>query len=277
MASDIPTSLRAPQGAPCCASVDVWQLPLEGGRLVPEAELDLCDETERARARRFHGEIDRRCFLARRILRRQILARYAACAPQRLAFALRPTGKPCLAPPHDGLQFSQSHSDGFSLLAVCSACEVGIDLERLDPRCDLEALVASCPSLALTPLPRERSRRLLAFFRWWVRQEACLKTTGEGLTGLGKYAVPAAPDPLDRPVRVSHPRGTSLYLLDLPAPAGFVAALAAESSVVPRLIRHQPGVAPRLSGDRDSFPTPPKADSEKLSRRRQPIACAAES
>ncbi len=239
--------------------MDVWHLPLDRGGAPSPAEWNLLDRTERVRARRFHEGIDCRRFLARRIFRRQVLARCAACAPQQLAFASGVEGKPGLAPPHDGLHFSQSHSDGFSLLAVCPACEVGVDLERLDPRCDLEALVASCPGLAIGLLPADRSRRLLAFFRWWVRQEACLKTTGEGLAGLGKYAVPADPDPLDRPVRVSRPCGTSLYLLDLPAPAGFVAALAAESPVVPRLIRHQPGVAPRLSWAPDSSPAPLKA------------------
>ena len=105
--------------------VDVWRVPLE----VPESELvrleAVLSEEESRRASRFLRCADRDRFVARRGRLRQILARYLGVRPDNLQFETGSFGKPTLAsaPLGDRLEFSQTHSEGLSLVALARAPE----------------------------------------------------------------------------------------------------------------------------------------------------------
>src|SRR5439155_429122 len=62
--------------------------------------------------------------------------------PQVLDFRYGPRGKPELAPRFGraGLQFNASHSEGVGLYAVTAWRRVGVDIERVRPMPDLEAI-----------------------------------------------------------------------------------------------------------------------------------------
>ncbi len=64
---------------------------------------------------------------------RSILARYLDRDARSLEFAYGPYGKPRLVD-GDGLEFSWGRSGGVGVLAVAQGGEVGIDVERIDPR-----------------------------------------------------------------------------------------------------------------------------------------------
>ena len=84
----------------------------------------------------------------------------------------------------------------------------------------------------------QRGRRHDLVIRWWVRSEAVLKCTGEGIGHeVGEFPVlgrPGAPNGLagpggpDQLVPATPVHGTSL--ISLPAPAGYQAALALAGS-----------------------------------------------
>jgi 4'-phosphopantetheinyl transferase len=114
---------------------------------------------------------------------RAILGRYTAGD---LEFAHGPHGKPYLRDAPQ-LRFNLSHSGGVSLVAVALDVEVGVDIERLRPMPDCQAVAErflapeDAAALAETPaVERERE-----FFIRWTRSEAMWKARGIGLYGAG--------------------------------------------------------------------------------------------
>jgi 4'-phosphopantetheinyl transferase len=157
-------------------------------------------------------------------------------------------GKPRL-PAAPGVHFSVSHSGGCVAVAVFGGGPVGIDVEevgRLTP-----GEVAGVADAVLAPEERAElaaaaapARALLAY---WTRKEAVVKATGEGLTaGLARLVV----SPVTTPPRVVRRDGGPVWLRDLPAPPGLVAALAGLGDPPARMDRHDGGAL--LRGTRSS-------------------------
>lgn len=143
------------------------------------------DEMERAA--RFHFERDRNRFIAGRGILREILGSYLETGPSQLCFEYSPRGKPRLKTiderPH--LHFNAAHSEDLILIAVTQLYPVGIDVERVRPISELENIATQYFSAGeaadLMALPKDEQVR--SFYRLWTRKEACLKATGEGLSG----------------------------------------------------------------------------------------------
>lgn len=70
-------------------------------------------------------------------------------------------------------------------MAVTRGRRVGIDVERLRPVPDALAVARSlfCPVEVAALEAVSAAERDEAFLRCWIRQEACLKASGEGLGG----------------------------------------------------------------------------------------------
>jgi 4'-phosphopantetheinyl transferase len=107
-------------------------------------------------------------------------------------------GKPELAHPFasSDLRFNFSHSEGLALAAVTCGRRVGVDIERVRPLRDLEALAERVFSLrereALRQLPQDLRPR--GFFNCWTRKEAYIKAIGDGLTHpLERFSVSLVP------------------------------------------------------------------------------------
>jgi 4'-phosphopantetheinyl transferase len=86
------------------------------------------------------------------------------------------------------IKFNMARTKGKALVAVTTAAEIGVDIERLRPIPDFEQIAerflppGDADSLADLPQPdRERE-----FFRLWTRAEALWKAAGVGLYGAGK-------------------------------------------------------------------------------------------
>ena len=140
---------------------------------------------EKARAGRFHFEMDRSRYVVARTLLRTILGRYLNVLPQKLVFSYRAAGKPVLGPPftRTDLKFNLAHSEDLGLLAVTTATDVGVDVERVRPVPDAAELVLRFFSAREAELFAEVPPELQppAFFNLWTRKEAWLKATGEGI------------------------------------------------------------------------------------------------
>ena len=150
---------------------------------------------------------------------RAVLARYLDEQPARIELRAGAHGKPALADPSSPLRFNLSHSGGLALVAVTLDREVGIDIERIRPRRDLEALAerALDPAAAATVRATAPAERLDAFYRAWTHREATAKCLG---TGLG---APLPPTP------------SAVTTLD--AGPGYAATLAVEGDETPVLRR----------------------------------------
>jgi 4'-phosphopantetheinyl transferase len=164
--------------------VDVWRIGLARQASEVTALYDLLDPDERGRASKFRAERDRRRFVVARATLRMVLAEYAGLEPHRVKFTVRPGGKPILAGDavSGAVHFNLSHSGELALCAVADR-EVGVDLEQLEHHDDMQRVAQHFFSEveARTLGTLSGMDRTHFFFRTWVRKEAYLKASGEGL------------------------------------------------------------------------------------------------
>jgi 4'-phosphopantetheinyl transferase len=160
----------------------------------------------------------------------RLLIRYASLdhAPE---IARGDRGKP-YAPMLAGIDFNLSHARDHVLIAIARKQPLGVDLERVDRRIEIEKLsrryFSGAEADALEALPV--AIRLPTFLRLWTCKEAVLKALGVGLS-LGLEKVSFQLDAAGMPVGISAiapeagpPEDWRLSLLE-PAP-GFLGAVA---------------------------------------------------
>jgi len=159
--------------------------------VLDELAAPLSDD-ERERAARFGHAGARRDFVTGRFLLRHALTRHCpTCLPKDWQFVIGPYGKPALADDSPALQFNLSHTKGLLACAITEAGAVGIDVETLERKSDLEKLArrffSPLESKALLALPVEQRRE--RFFRIWTLKEAYIKARGGGLgISLGSFS-----------------------------------------------------------------------------------------
>lgn len=161
--------------------VQGWLAALDG--VAPEEWAVLyrqMDPARQARCTRCARPDARERLILADALARLALEALSGQSGESLSFQLHPGGKPYV--PGLGMEFSLSHSGG---LVLCAAAPfpVGADLQRVRPVSP--ALTAKMARAGY------RGRREEDFFRWWVRQEAVGKLTGQGLR-LSPLPAPAA-------------------------------------------------------------------------------------
>jgi 4'-phosphopantetheinyl transferase len=156
--------------------LEVWVADLE----VPPDELPalaaLLDDGERARAERLRFEDLRRRFVASHAMVRLVLRGRVGGD---VRFVVGEHGKPALA--GEGVHFNLSHAGERALLAI-SDQPVGVDVERLRALSNLDAMAQRVMSPAELRTYQEAADPTRCFFDLWVRKEAVLKATGEGIS-----------------------------------------------------------------------------------------------
>jgi 4'-phosphopantetheinyl transferase len=190
----------------------------------------LLDPAERGRRERFAFEADRARFTVGAALLRLVAARLLDVAPDQVDVGRRcpscggPHGKPSLGP--RAPQVSVSHSGDWVTVATCQDAPVGVDVEHAGRRTDYTVLV----SAVLSPDEAPAAAGAAAFLRYWVRKEALVKATGDGL-GAGLRGVTVSPP--GEPARMlgyqSRP-GLRAELRDLEGRPGHPAAIAVLTS-----------------------------------------------
>ena len=135
--------------------VDIWRAWLDREGWPGEKSLP---EPERRRSGSIQIAGRRRRWVAARWALRTVLGSYLGTDPARVELQEGAGGKPRTPEPAP-VRFNLSHSGELALVAITAEREVGIDVERTDPR------------------------RPPAFYRSWVRREARAKCTGRGVFG----------------------------------------------------------------------------------------------
>lgn len=188
---------------------------------------------ERERAERLIDYWIRNRFIAGRGQLREILSGYLDREPAELFLSTNSSGKPFLSEQQrpDRLSFNLSHSADLAILALCTGCEVGIDLEQtrsdLPHRAMAQQFFSRREQADLFSLPSELQPA--AFYRCWTRKEAYLKGCGSGFSQPADICdVSLLPD---QPPALLADRGdpaqpSQWSLMDLDVPDGFCAALA---------------------------------------------------
>jgi 4'-phosphopantetheinyl transferase len=220
-------------------TIDVWWFDTRAVAVTP-AGLAGLDRGELGRAGSFLFPVDRHRYQVAHAMLRQVLAGYTGTAPGRLRLDREPCprcgapGKPVLRPgpgARAAPSFSLSHAGDMVVIAV-AAHPVGVDVEQDADRCvcplagDLHP--ADAAWVAGLGGERERHRAILTC---WVRAEAVLKCTGEGI-GHGLAGLPV------RPGRSGDLSVSGCTVRQLAAPPGYRAAAAWRAAGVrPRFVR----------------------------------------
>ena len=191
--------------------------------------------TERARAERFHFEVDRARFLVGRAVLRGLLAQHTGRAPDDIPIAEGTRGKPVLpAGIDDTLQFNASHSRGLALIAITRLGELGIDVEAIHDLADLVSVAERyfAPDERAVIRELDGQARIEAFFTCWTRKEAYIKALGEGLAHpLDRFVVAMRASEPARFLRIGDDAeaASAWMLADLRPAPDFVGALAIQT------------------------------------------------
>jgi 4'-phosphopantetheinyl transferase len=216
--------VNVPGGAgPLRDAVHVWVVSVSPGLHGVGRLLEAAGAAAHARAARFHRREDGERYLAAHGALRLIIAGCLGCDPQDVSVSAHAKGKPFIE--GTDLQFNLSHSGDFALIGVAMRRQVGVDIERLRPIADLEALASRVCT------PRERAHlatldepsREHAFLVMWTRKEALIKMTGEGVGALWRAGDREAP--------------AGCRLMELDDISGYAACIAAEGTDW-QLVRH---------------------------------------
>jgi 4'-phosphopantetheinyl transferase len=174
-------------------TIDVYTMDLDHAD--PDRLYALLDAGERARARRFCFDIDRRRYIARRGQLRELLADHLGGSPQSITLTSNEFGKPFLA--GSDLRFNLSHSRNIALIAIARGGELGCDIEARDPSFPSGDIAEAffSPNEARAFREIEAAHRVEAFFNCWTRKEAYIKARGLGVSlPLDSFEVSLAPD-----------------------------------------------------------------------------------
>jgi 4'-phosphopantetheinyl transferase len=216
-------------------SISIWSMGLEWPESEVQAAAEILSLDEQERAKRFHRVSDRKHFIVARAALRLVLTRYLNVNARQISFDQNAFGKPRLTGTYDpDLRFNLAHSSGLALYVIANGREVGVDLERIEPRFATMGLARSlfAPEevAALSILSNEDF--VAAFYRCWTRKEAYVKAKGLGLSlPLKSFVVSVAPPnetPLLVPDRDEIEEQTRWMLVDVIVGEGFAASLAVE-------------------------------------------------
>lgn len=226
----LPPTLRA-------GPVRAWlgHVPRSGAATGPL--LECLPAEDQQRAARFLAPDARARFIASRVLLQEKLGQILGSKSAKLEFQRTPRGKPFLARTAalPDIRFNLTHSGDLILLATTEGVEVGVDIEQIRDRPDLDALAsrffARAEADLLTSFGSPGQREL--FYRIWTRKEAVLKASGVGITsGLREPDVSSGLEDaaLASGLRVEL-AGRAYELFELSLAPGYAAALAIETTL----------------------------------------------
>ncbi|MFT4101592.1 MAG: 4'-phosphopantetheinyl transferase superfamily protein [Burkholderiaceae bacterium] len=224
---------RIPLPESLASVIEIHRVDLELEHEPREACAVLAPE-ERDAAQRYRFRADRVRYAVTRAAVRELLARRFGCAPQAVDIAVGPHRKPWLrgvggGPAADAPLFNVSHSGRFSLIAIGASARLGalgVDIEHCDPALDPFPIA----DIGCTGPERECLRRasnpLDVLYPIWVAKEAALKAVGVGIPEhLLSVCIELGPV-AQVGVGSTVAAWAGLKAMALPAPSGYVAAVA---------------------------------------------------
>ena len=140
----------------------------------------LSSEKELARAGKFLSDSERETYLACHAMLRLILSERIGVNPEEVSYAAGVYNKPGLQ--GDSLFFNISHTKKAFAIAVSSTGALGLDIEDIDRKVDIDSVTGSYFSDKELEFTMESdSGTEERFFMLWTRKEALLKAMGTGI------------------------------------------------------------------------------------------------
>ena len=142
------------------------------------------------KAERFKFRADQWRSIAARGVLRILLSRHV----EKIEFDITEYGKPFLKG-GAGIQFNVAHSGDFVLIAIAKDREVGVDIERMRPGIEVEAIASRFFFHEERDWLLSQPDRKDSFYRLWTAKESVLKAVGLGLSmPLDSFSVAFAGD-----------------------------------------------------------------------------------
>jgi 4'-phosphopantetheinyl transferase len=210
------------------SAITVWRIDLRDAGVDAAPRSGFLDPVEIGRAARMRDRLEAERWAYAHAAMRAILARDLGVAESAVVYVHGADEKPCIAGAPSGWDFNLTHSGDLAWLAIARGGAVGIDLERISesvewrPLLDLVCTPAEAGYVLALPEVSRRER----FHRIWVRKESLLKAAGIG------FGTPQPLQEIDVLETSTGFDGRRWWLLDLPAPEGYAAALTASTSEV---------------------------------------------
>ena len=211
--------------------VDVWQADLNQDAICLSKLTAVLNDRERQRADTFQQPPLRNRYIAVRAITRHVLASYLFAQPADLQFTLGEHGKPALI--SDSLHFNISHTDHLLLIAVGDLPDIGVDIELIKTRSNMDGMAKRCFAESefhfwqLLPEPLSQE----TFYRLWTKKEAFVKATGRGIA-LGLNRCEVEPQIAGQLISIPGEYGmaSDWKITELPMVAGISAALVTPNS-----------------------------------------------
>jgi len=142
----------------------------------------LLSTLELEKASKFRFIKDQQRYIITHGMLRIILGKFLELAPAEIEFVTSYFGKPSLPEKYKKIYFNLSHSAGLSVLGFSKISEIGIDVEKIDPKFDFDLIAYSHFSNAENSFIHEKQDEACKrFYTLWTRKEAFLKAIGTGI------------------------------------------------------------------------------------------------
>lgn len=166
--------------------IHIWKASLDYNAAIVNSVIGFLSADEVERANRFYFKEDRRQFVVRRGILKQIITKYLDIDPKDLLFGYNSFGKPFIHTDFQqyNLKFNMSYSKNMALYAISYEKEVGIDIEYLQKHIEFQQIIDRFFSQKEIEYIQKinSDQRKEEFFKIWTRKEAILKALGKGLS-----------------------------------------------------------------------------------------------
>lgn len=122
-------------------------------------------------------------YIASHGLLRILLGKYLSCSPSQVEYTYNEFQKP-LCKNNQNLYFNMSHSHEYACYAFCLNYPIGIDIEYLNPKIEVNNLLPVSTTQAESFIfnTLKENDKFYLFYKMWTTKEAFLKALGLGLS-----------------------------------------------------------------------------------------------
>lgn len=181
------------------SEIHVWKVRLDEETFLRASGAAVLDASEVAQAARYRLSADRMRFLTRRTALRSILSSYLGIPAADIELTKTESGRPELSGRGLGraLDFNVSHTADMALVAL-SKRTVGVDVERLERKVDMEGIASAwfAPAEVACIWSGFHGSALRGFFYHWTAKEAYLKAVGCGISALSQVRLECGATPV---------------------------------------------------------------------------------
>ena len=210
--------------------VEIWVVTFPVSRHLISVGQKWLDADETARLTQITSPIAQDRFVACRTVLRTVLSHKMQCGPTDFRWKYGASGKPEL--PGAPWGFNISHSGDFGLVAVASSAYIGVDIEGLSDRRNLNAIARHVfhPDELAVLEAVQADKRARFFYDIWVRKEAVTKWLGDSIFQVKQISVLGA---LSSAAQVVVDGRGAAWVLPLRVSSRYAAAVAIDAAGVP--------------------------------------------